>query len=49
MTVRAGDTAQSIASRLAYSDHKLERFLVLNALQANSRLEPGRRVKIITN
>ncbi|MBB5985827.1 M48 family metalloprotease [Sphingobium lignivorans] len=49
VTVRAGDTAQSIASRLAYSDHKLERFLVLNALQANSRLEPGRRVKIITN
>lgn len=46
--VRRGDTIESLASRMAYSDYRLERFLVLNGLSASSRLEPGQRVKIIT-
>jgi len=46
-TVRPGDTLQSLASRMAYRDLKLERFLSLNGLGPNSRLVPGRRVKLV--
>jgi predicted Zn-dependent protease len=48
ITVRRGDTVQSLASRMAYQDFPLERFLVLNALQASAVLTPGQRVKIVT-
>ncbi len=48
VTVRSGDSAQSIASRMAYSDYQLDRFLVLNGLQANTALKAGSRVKIVT-
>lgn len=47
VTVRAGDTVQSLANRMAYSDLKLERFMTLNGLQSNTRLAPGQRVKIV--
>jgi predicted Zn-dependent protease len=47
VTVRAGDTVQSLASRMAYRDFKLERFLSLNGLAPNSRLEPGQRLKLV--
>ena len=46
-TVRPGDTIQSLASRMAYRDFKLERFLSLNGLAANSSLAPGRKVKLV--
>jgi predicted Zn-dependent protease len=46
-TVRPGDTAQSLSSRMAYRDFKLERFLSLNGLPANGALVPGRKVKLI--
>jgi predicted Zn-dependent protease len=46
-TVRPGDTVQSLASRMAYRDFKLERFLSLNNLAANSQLVPGRKVKLV--
>jgi predicted Zn-dependent protease len=46
--VRAGDTAQNLANRMAYGDYQLERFLVLNGLQANAALPVGRRIKIVT-
>ncbi|HKX80043.1 MAG TPA: M48 family metalloprotease [Novosphingobium sp.] len=48
VTVRAGDTPSSLATRMAYTDAKLERFLVLNGLSANSTLRPGDKVKIVT-
>ena len=48
VTAKAGDTLQSLAARMAYSDAAMERFLVLNALDANSRIVPGQKVKIIT-
>lgn len=48
ITVGAGDTVQSLASRMAYPDAKLERFLVLNGLEADSRLAAGQKVKIVT-
>ena len=47
VTVRAGDTVQSLSNRMAYSDLKLERFLTLNSLQANSPLRAGEKVKLV--
>jgi predicted Zn-dependent protease len=47
VTAKAGDTLQSLSARMAYSDAQLERFLVLNALNANSAITPGQRVKIV--
>ena len=46
-TVRPGETVQSLASRMAYRDFKLERFLSLNGLAPNSVLAPGRKVKLV--
>jgi predicted Zn-dependent protease len=46
-TVRPGDTIQSLSSRMAYRDFKIERFLSLNGLAANSTLVPGRKVKLV--
>lgn len=47
VTVKAGDTLQSLAKRMAYTDYPLERFLTLNALTAQSVLRPGQKVKIV--
>ena len=46
-TVRSGDTAQSLASRMAYQSFQLERFMSLNGLPANARLIPGQKVKLV--
>ena len=45
--VQRGDTVQSMAARMAYKDNQIERFTVLNALNANTPLVPGRRVKLV--
>ena len=47
VTVRSGDTASSLAQRMAYDDFKLERFLVLNGLDGNTALQAGQKVKLI--
>jgi predicted Zn-dependent protease len=47
VTVKPGDSVQSLAARMAYRDFKLDRFLALNGLSANSPLAPGRKVKIV--
>lgn len=47
VTVAPGDTIQSLSNRMAYGNFRLERFLVLNGLTADSRLAPGQRVKIV--
>lgn len=47
VTVRAGDTVQSLASRMAYRNYQLDRFLSLNGLAPGSRLAPGQRVKLV--
>lgn len=47
VTVRQGDTAQSLASRMAYPSFQLERFLILNGLPGNARLMPGQKVKLV--
>jgi predicted Zn-dependent protease len=47
VTVKAGDTVQSLATRMAYRDFQLERFLSLNALTQASAVRPGQRVKLV--
>jgi hypothetical protein len=41
------DTVERLASRMALIDRQLDRFRVLNGLDANERLQPGDLVKII--
>jgi predicted Zn-dependent protease len=45
--VQPGDTVERLASRMALIDRQLDRFRVLNGLDANERLQPGELVKII--
>ncbi len=45
--VQPGDTVERLASRMALIDRQLDRFRVLNGLEANDRLQPGDLVKII--
>ncbi|HEX2655064.1 MAG TPA: M48 family metalloprotease [Xanthobacteraceae bacterium] len=47
VTVHQGDTIERFASRMAHVDHPMERFLVLNGLQAGHALKPGDQVKIV--
>jgi len=47
VTVAPGDTVQSLASRMAYRDYKVDRFLALNGLAASSALSPGQKVKLV--
>ena len=43
----AGDTVEHYANRMALIDRQLDRFRVLNGLDANDQLKPGEYVKII--
>jgi len=45
--VQPGDTAESLAARMALLDHQVDRFRVLNGLDPNERLKAGDLVKII--
>jgi predicted Zn-dependent protease len=47
VTVAKGDTIQSLADRMAYRDFRVDRFLALNGLAANSPLLPGQKVKLV--
>ena len=47
VTVRPGDTVQSLASRMAYRDFQVDRFLTINTLTAGGRLSPGQKVKLV--
>jgi predicted Zn-dependent protease len=47
VTVRAGDTLQSLSARMVEPQEQLDRFLVLNGFDADAQLKPGDRVKII--
>ncbi len=48
VTVRAGDTPQRLAQRMAFDTYQLDRFLALNGLSANATLNVGDQVKIVT-
>lgn len=47
VTVERGDTVRSLASRMAYRDFQLERFVSLNGIDANRPLTPGQKVKLV--
>ena len=47
VTVKSGDTVESLAKRMAYADQPLQRFLVLNGLSSGSRLVAGQKVKLV--
>jgi len=49
VTVRQGDTIDSLAARMAFPDYKRERFVTLNGLDAGQALVPGRLVKLVVN
>jgi len=48
VTAKAGDTVQSLAARMAYSDAPLDRFLVLNGMTSTSKIAAGQKIKLIT-
>lgn len=48
-TAGAGDTVQSVAARIPFDDHKLERLQVLNGLRPGEGFIAGRRYKTITD
>jgi predicted Zn-dependent protease len=45
--VKSGETAEAVAARMAFDDHRLERFRALNGLSAGDRLRAGQTVKIV--
>jgi predicted Zn-dependent protease len=47
VTVRAGDTVEKLASRMALIDRQVERFRVLNGIEPGERLKAGDQVKIV--
>ncbi|HET6972277.1 MAG TPA: hypothetical protein VFH92_14205, partial [Phenylobacterium sp.] len=48
VTVRVGDTSEGLSARMA-GDDRLERFLLLNALERGAPLTPGRQVKLVVD
>lgn len=48
INVKRGDTVQSLATRMAYDDARVERFLALNGLGSNASLVPGQKIKLVT-
>ena len=47
VTVRSGDTVQSLSARMAYTAAREERFRVLNGMSASDDVRPGQRVKLV--
>jgi predicted Zn-dependent protease len=47
VTVRSGDTVESLAKRMAYRDFQVARFQTLNALAPGATLTPGQKMKIV--
>ncbi|WP_420605575.1 M48 family metalloprotease [Novosphingopyxis sp.] len=48
VTAQSGDTATSLARRMAYDNLQTERFMALNGLAGNAGLQAGQRYKIVT-
>ncbi len=45
--VAPGDTIDSLSRMMAFEDHRRERFMVLNAFDAETELAPGMLVKVV--
>lgn len=48
VTVKPGDTVQSLARRMPYPDYQVQRFEVLNGIDADRPLTVGQKVKIVS-
>ncbi|NJL50630.1 MAG: M48 family metalloprotease, partial [Blastochloris sp.] len=48
VTIQPGDTAEGLSGRMAPLDRPLERFLVLNGMERGQPLQPGQKIKIVT-
>jgi predicted Zn-dependent protease len=48
VSVTSGDTAQTLARRMAFDDYQLDRFLALNGRDADQALRSGELVKIVS-
>ncbi|MNE81978.1 hypothetical protein D3C80_1786640 [compost metagenome] len=48
VTVKPGETMATMAARMMGTDRKLDLFKMINALSAGVALQPGQRVKIIS-
>jgi predicted Zn-dependent protease len=48
VSVQHGDTPERFAARMPLVDRPLERFLIINGLNAGDPLKPGDKVKIVT-
>jgi predicted Zn-dependent protease len=48
VTVRPGETVETLAGRMAVADHARELFAAINGLAPADTLQPGDRVKIVT-
>ena len=49
VTVKPGDTVESLAARMPYDDLKLERFRTLNGIVAGEGVRPGQLVKLVVD
>lgn len=47
VTVKAGDTADTLGRSMAFDDHKVEQFRLLNGLEPGQHPAPGSRVKLV--
>lgn len=47
VTVKPGDTVQSLSERMAYRNFRIDRFVSLNGLAPNAQLRPGQQVKVV--
>lgn len=48
LTVKAGDTVDTLARQMAYPSFQRERFLTLNGLEQGATLRPGMLVKVVS-
>ena len=48
VTIRNGDTPESMAAKFPFADFRLERFLALNGLQPGEMPPPGVQLKMVT-
>lgn len=49
ITFRRGDSVERLASRMPVPDHAIERFRVLNGLDARQSPKPGDRIKVVAD
>lgn len=47
VTAASGDTAESLAAKMAFPDRQLDRFLVINGLEPDDAVSAGTRYKVV--